>query len=167
MVSGDGRHVGIADAATGRLLVLRDTQSQFVRENLAESAGMSGEPRPLSEWQAARCNRDFCVAAVDRGGRVWRLLIARGRDMAPERSLAAACERSDLVIADRWLPSSCRPRWLRIDRSFLARSGGVTIDLAKGEIRTVAEGQGAHGWWREPEPRRPRPRPGATPRDQL
>jgi competence protein ComEC len=64
------------------------------------------------------------------------------------------------VIADRWLPSSCRPRWLKIDRAMLSRTGGMTIDLDDGTIRTVAQGQGKHGWWREPEPRRPRPVPG-------
>lgn len=155
MISGDGRNVGITDPHTGSLLLLRDTQSDFVRDNLAESAGMSGEPVPLSAWEAARCNRDFCVATVTRGGRDWRLLIARGRDMVPERALAAACERSDIVIADRWLPSSCRPHWLRIDRNSLSRTGGVTIDLTDQELRTVAQGQGAHGWWRGAQASRP------------
>lgn len=153
MITGDGRHVGINDPATGALLVLRDSRSQFVRENLAESAGSSGEPRLLARWQAARCNRDFCVATMERGGRNWHLLIARGRDNVPERALAAACERSDIVIADRWLPSSCRPRWLKADRAYLSRHGGLTIDLERREVRTVAQGQGAHGWWRRPEPR--------------
>ncbi len=147
MVSGDGHHIGINDPASGKLVVLRDSRSDFVKENLAESAGMSGEPVLLAQWQAARCNRDFCVATVKRSDRDWRLLIARGRDMAPERALAAACERADIVIADRWLPSSCHPRWLR-------------IDLQSGEIRTVSEGQGAHGWWREAKPREKRsPKP--------
>jgi competence protein ComEC len=158
MISSDGRHVGINDPGSASLVVLRDSRSDFVRENLAESAGMSGEPMLLEDWRAAQCNRDFCVATLEREQRQWRLLVARGRDMAPERSLAAACERSDIVIADRWLPSSCRPRWLKIDRAHLARSGGVAIDLKLREVRTVAHGQGAHGWWRKPEPRRPRRR---------
>jgi len=165
MISGDGRHVGVNDPDTGRLVVLRDTKSSFVRENLTESAGMSGEPLTLDQWPAALCNSDFCVATVTRQDRAWRLLIARGRNMAPERALAAACERADIVIADRWLPRSCRPRWLRVDRASLARTGGMTINLANGEVRTVSDGQGVHGWWREPEPRRPRPQ--ASPGNQL
>jgi competence protein ComEC len=156
LVSGDGRHVGINDPSSGRLLVLRDTQSRFVRDNLIEGAAMSGEPVQLADWPGARCNRDFCVATIERDGRTWRLLIARGKDMVPERALAAACERADIVIADRQLPSSCRPHWLKLDRALLSRTGGVTIDLTQGEVRTVAEGQGAHGWWRAPTPRKPR-----------
>ena len=84
--------------------------------------------------------------------------------MAPERALAVASERADIVIADRWLPSSCHPSWLKIDRDTLARSGGMTIDLRNGEIRTVREGQGAHGWWREATPRRLRPSPKRNPK---
>lgn len=121
---------------------------------------MNGAIKPLAQWQSARCNRDFCVASLERGRHDWHLLIARGRDRVSERSLAAACDRTDIVIADRWLPSSCRPRWLKIDRAMLSRTGGMTIDLDDGTIRTVAQGQGKHGWWREPEPRRPRPVPG-------
>ncbi len=150
LVSGDGRHVGINDPVSGQLLVLRDTKSGFVRDNLTESAGMSGAIKPLAQWQSARCSRDFCVASLERGRHDWHLLIARGRDRVSERSLAAACDRTDIVIADRWLPSSCRPRWLKIDRAMLSRTGGMTIDLNDGTIRTVAQGQGKHGWWREP-----------------
>ncbi|MCB2063971.1 MAG: ComEC/Rec2 family competence protein [Novosphingobium sp.] len=157
LISGDGRHLGITDPASDRLLVLRDTKSGYARDNLTEGAGMDGETVPLAQWPDADCNRDFCVAKVHRGGREWHMLIARGRDMVPERALAAACERSDLVLADRWLPSSCRPRWLKADRAFLARNGGLTIDLEKRKIRTVAESQGDHGWRQRPQVRRRNP----------
>ncbi len=166
MISGDGRHLGIIDTQTGELLILRDIKSQFVRDNLAETAGMSGEAKQLEKWRDAHCNHDFFVATMRRGGRDSHLLIARGRDSVPERALAAACECSDIVIADRWLPSSCHPRWLKADRNYLARSGGLTIDHEGQTIRSVAQGQGAHGCWREPEPRHPRPRPTTKP-DQL
>ena len=146
MISGDGRHLGIIDTQTGELLILRDTKSQFVRDNLAETAGMSGEAKQLEKWRDAHCNHDFCVATMRRGGRDSHLLIARGRDSVPESALAAACERSDIVIADRWLPSSCHPRWLKADRNYLTRSGGLTIDHEGQTIRSVAQGQGAHGW---------------------
>jgi competence protein ComEC len=72
--------------------------------------------------------------------------------MVPERALAAACERVDIVVADRRLPASCHPRWLKADRAYLSRNGGLTVDLGDENIRSVAQGQGKHGWWRQPKP---------------
>lgn len=146
LVSGDGRHVGIT-GESAELLVLRASKSDYVRENLTEIAGMAGETRILSDWPGARCNEDFCAASLQRGGRSWQLLIARGKDYVPARALAAACERADVVIADRRLPGACRPRWIKIDRELLDRTGGLTIDLERGRIDTVSELQGEHGWW--------------------
>ena len=165
LISGDGRHLGITGEGA-ELLVLRQSRGDapgFAGETLAEMAGMSGTARPLTQWPGATCNRDFCVAKLRRGSRDWRILIARGTDPVPERALAAACERVDIVVAARWLPGSCRPRWLRADRAALAQSGGLAIDLSARRIRTVAEGQGAHGWWRpRPLERRKRPAPIST-----
>lgn len=158
LVSGDGRHVGIVGEAEGELLVLREGRSDFARENLLEAAGMEGTTRPLDDWPGARCNPDFCAVTLRRDGRDWRLLLSRGKDYAPERQLAAACDEVDIVIADRWLPRSCQPRWFKADRQFLERSGGLAIDLGAGKVTTVAESQGQHGWWRVPE-RDPRARP--------
>jgi competence protein ComEC len=148
LISGDGHHVGITGETGDRLLILRDSKSSFARDNLTEIAGMAGEVALLAEWPGARCSPDFCAALLQRGGRNWKLLIARGTVSAPERELAAACDLSDIVIADRWLPRSCRPKWLKADRNLLDRTGGVTIDLGAGQVKTVAAGEGAHGWWR-------------------
>ncbi|HSG35169.1 MAG TPA: ComEC/Rec2 family competence protein [Sphingomonadaceae bacterium] len=147
LVSGDGRHVGITGTGE-RLLVLRDMRSEYARDNLLELAGMDGELIPLAKWDGAQCSRDFCVATLTRGGRVWRLLMARSDAMIPERELAAACDLADIVVADRYLPRSCRPHWLKADRRMLDRSGGLAIDLAAREYATVAQSQGEHGWWR-------------------
>ena len=146
LISGDGRHVGITEG--GRLLVLRETRSDFTRDNLLELAGVTGEPQPLAEWPGARCSSDFCVVSLDRAGRSWDILMSRSRAIIPERALAAACERSDIVVSDRWLPASCRPRWLKADRRMLSESGGLAIVLAGPEISSVADSQGEHGWWR-------------------
>ncbi len=156
LISGDGHHVGITGEARGELLVLRDGKSDFARSNLFELAGMSGTVRVLADWPGARCNQDFCALQLRRGGRDWRLLIARGKDRVEERAVAAACDRADIVIADRWLPRSCRPAVLKADRSLLMRTGGLAIDLENGRISTVADGQGEHGWWRRPEALRTR-----------
>lgn len=152
LISGDGHHVGIVER--DELYVLRagrDGKPGFAQENLAEIAGMNGVPKVLAQWPGARCNSDFCALSLRRERREWRLLVARSRELPPERELAAACERSDIVIADRRLPRSCRPLWLKVDRAMLARTGGVAIDLPDQRLRTVAETQGGHGWWRPKE----------------
>lgn len=163
LISGDGHHVGIVEPGGERLLLLRDGHDSFASETLAELAGMSGEVVTLADWPGARCSPDFCVVELRRGGRTWRLLIGRGQDRIGERELAAACDLSDVVIADRWLPRSCRPKWLKADRNLLDRSGGLAIDLERGRVTTVAEGQGEHGWWRE-KTRLPRSDASASPR---
>ena len=161
LISGDGRHVGITGQAPGELLVLRESRSGYTRDNLIESAGMNGQTRLLESWPGARCNRDFCAVMIEREGRQWQLLIGRGTDYVSERGLAAACERVDIVIAPRYLPWSCKPRWIKADRRMLDQSGGLTIDLTKGEVRSVAGDQGQHGWWKPPasRPRPPKPDP--------
>ena len=170
LISGDGRHVGIMGEAPGELLVLRESRSGYTRDNLIESAGMNGETRLIEDWPGARCNRDFCALSVEREGRQWQLLIGRGTDYVAERALAAACERADIVIAPRYLPYSCHPRWIKADRRMLDQSGGLTIDLTTAEMLSVADDQGQHGWWKPPadRPRLPkpgtnRPNPGTTP----
>ncbi|MCR2833754.1 ComEC/Rec2 family competence protein [Parerythrobacter lacustris] len=157
LVSGDGRHVGIVGEGD-RLLVLRESRSDYAKDNLLEMAGQEGEPVSLSDWPGAECTRDFCSLTIERGGRPWHLLLSRTRDRVAERELAAACDLSDIVVSDRYLPRSCRPRWLKADRSLLDRTGGLSIDLKNERFKTVAAGQGEHGWWRggrdEPPPRR-------------
>jgi competence protein ComEC len=162
MVSTDGRHVGITGEGE-RLLMLRQTRSDYASSNLLETAGLAGVPVPLVEWPGARCSRDFCTIAIERGGREWAVLMARSRERIEERALAAACERSDVVVADRWLPRSCRPRWLKADRALLERTGGLSLYLEEGRIATVAQAQGEHGWWRHPPERPPRPAPRQPP----
>ena len=147
LISSDGRHVGIA-GEDRRLLMLRESRSGYARENLQEMAGTSGEIVALADWEGAECSRDFCVIELQRGGRSWQVLMARSRDLVSERALAAACERADIVVADRYLPRSCQPRWLRADRNYLDQSGGLAIVLKDETINQVADTQGAHGWWR-------------------
>jgi competence protein ComEC len=164
LVAGDGRQVGIT--VTGRdgqprLISLRDSRSSYTRDNLMELAGVAAEPVPMAEWPGAHCSSAFCVVKIERGGRQWRILLGRNRHQVAERALAAACAEADIVIADRYLPRSCRPTWLKADRRYLTASGGLAIDLTSQNITSVAQGQGSHGWWR-PAPERPRNAPLTT-----
>ena len=152
LITRDGRHVAVT-GESDRLLVLRDSRSVFARDNLLEMAGAEGEVVPFDQWPGARCSRDFCVLTLNRGARDWHILMARSRDLVEERALAAACDRADIVVADRFLPRSCEPRWLKADRRFLSREGGTAIHLEQEWITTVAQSQGDHGWWRGYEER--------------
>lgn len=151
LIGREGRHVGItveAEDGSRHLLSLRDSRSSYSRDNLLELASVTSEPIPLSEWDGAQCSPEFCTTTVTRGTRQWSLLLARNRDLVEERALAAACEQADIVVADRYLPRSCKPRWLKVDRGLLDETGGLALDLANERIITVSATQGEHGWWR-------------------
>lgn len=157
LVSRDGRHVAVAGLVPGRLVLLREPRGGYAQDALNEMAGLDAAPLALSSWPGARCNGDFCGLALRRGGRAWQLLLAQGQDPVPLRDLAAACERSDLVISDRRLPNTCRPRWLKLDRAVLAQTGGAAIDLERRAMTTVNAPVDDHGW------RLATPRSGAWP----
>ncbi|MDZ4275655.1 MAG: ComEC/Rec2 family competence protein, partial [Erythrobacter sp.] len=157
LVAGDGQQVGITMTGPDgqrHLLSLRDSRSSFARDNLMQLAGVKAEPVPLAEWPQARCSSAFCTVTIDRGGRDWVILLGRGRTQVEERALAAACAKVDIVIAERFLPRSCRPRWLKADRRMLERSGGLSIYLDEERITSVGESQGQHGWWKAATDRR-------------
>lgn len=151
LVGREGRHVGItltqADGSR-RLLSLRDGRSSYSRDNLLELASVTSNPIPLSEWSGAKCSSEFCIISIERGGKEWVLLLARNRNLIEERALAAACDNADIVVADRFLPRSCQPQWLKADRRFLSKSGGLAINLEDETITSVKSGQGSHGWWK-------------------
>ena len=146
LISADGRHVAINGLVPGRLALLRETRSGFARDTLNEMAALDAPPLALADAPGVRCNADFCGIDLDRGGRRWRLLLARSRDPVPVRDLAAACERADVVIADRRLPPACRPAVLKADRALLDQTGGLAIDLASATVTAVRPGPDDHGW---------------------
>jgi competence protein ComEC len=148
LIAGDGRNVGIV-GTDGRLLLLRDSRSDFTRDNFKELAGVEAEPVPLAQWPGARCNADFCTLAMHRAGRDWRLLMSRSRYLVDAKVLAAACVRADIVVSERWLPRTCLPKQIKADGKLLAKTGGISIVLGNPpRIATVASSEGEHGWWR-------------------
>ncbi|WP_420605317.1 ComEC/Rec2 family competence protein [Novosphingopyxis sp.] len=156
LVTGDGRHIAFADGHSG-IALLRGTAGDYVRELLGENAGAAGEASAIAEAKNARCSSDICVVQLKRGGRIWTIGATRSGYLVPSMELAAFCRRTDIMISDRWLPYSCRPRWLKVDRRSLERSGGLSIDLSEAKTRTVAERTGYLPWStleRGPEARR-------------
>lgn len=143
VVSSDGRHAGIIDG--GRLTMLRPRVGDFIGDMWSDATAAEA----LGEWSergSARCNRDACVSVIERGGRGWRVLATRSKAQIDWRTLVRACRGVDIVISERWLPDACTPRWLKLDRAALARSGAVTIRFDPLSVETVADGHGDHPW---------------------
>jgi competence protein ComEC len=60
--------------------------------------------------------------------------------------MAAACKRVDIVVSDRWLPLSCRPKWIKVDRRLLEQSGGLAFYLDDKRVVTANEGSRHMPW---------------------
>ena len=145
LVTGDGRHLAVV-GTDGRIALLRPRAGDYVRGQLGESAGSEEEAFDLDAMPGARCSPDLCIADLMRGGRRWRLLATRTPYFVDIAAMNAACAAADIVVSDRRLPRSCRPRWLKADRSLLARTGGLAVRLDGPSVETVAERAGRHPW---------------------
>ncbi|GAB5488392.1 MAG: hypothetical protein Pars2KO_19620 [Parasphingorhabdus sp.] len=146
-ITGDGRHVGIR-SESGEFSLLRTRSGDFIRGIILENAGVDGEAIPIDQWHGADCNRDTCVIGIETKNRTWTILATRSKHYVPSIALAAACRRVDIVISERRLPTTCKPRWIKADRSTLFETGGMTIDLENQNISTVREWSGDHAWTR-------------------
>jgi competence protein ComEC len=149
LVTGDGRHVAIRTSG-GNLAVLRDRVGDYTADMFSENAGIDAVPVLLSEQPDARCSRDLCFATRRTGGRTWRILATRSAYLVPAKDLIAACGNADIVISERGLPRGCTPRWLKLDRATLAKTGGVAVALASGAARTARQPGDRHPWIVEP-----------------
>ena len=146
LITGDGRHVAVIDQE-GTPHLLRARAGDYVRGLLSESAGFDGEGLELERLADADCSRDASVAEVRGQGRGWALLATRSTQTLDWAELVAACAAADIVVSERRLPRGCVPRWLKLDRVSLARSGGLAIHLgAKPRVDSVAEQVAGHPW---------------------
>ena len=101
----------------------------------------------LQDLPGTACSADLCVFDIDRGGRRWRILATRSPHFVPWRDMARACAAADIVVSDRRLPRGCTPRWLKADRDFLRRSGGLAVTFApQPRVTSVADRVGRHPW---------------------
>lgn len=146
LVTGDGRHLALR-TANGEMALLRDRAGDYVRDMMAENGGVDAELPALDGQDGARCSPDLCLVDVERGGRRWRIAAARSGYLVPWREMIAVCRAADIVVAERRLPPGCTPKWLKLDRTLLAKTGGVAITLgARPEVRTVRRAGARHPW---------------------
>jgi competence protein ComEC len=145
MITGDGKHLAMVGDG-GQIALLRSRAGDYVKDALGETAGINAEPLDMEQWPGSNCNLDACIIQIKRAGRNWTILATRARYAIPTMELAAACRRVDIVVSDRWLPNSCQPKWLKLDRDFLAETGGLAIDLSAPLVTTVAQSTNGSPW---------------------
>jgi len=149
IVTGDGRHLAIR-MPDGSMALLRDRAGDYTRDMLAETGGSDAEPVALSDQPGARCSLDSCMIEHRAGDRVWRIAATRSPYTLPWAEFTALCRSVDVMISDRRLPAGCTPRWLKLDRPALARTGGVAIAFRSGRV-TMVRGAGQHPWLNPPK----------------
>lgn len=145
LVTGDGMHLAVR-GDDGRLATLRPRAGDYVRSIMSERFGDLDTLDDLDAMRGATCTDDLCRVDVWRGGRSWRVAATRSRYLLPYRNFRAECAAADIVISDRRLPPWCTPRWIKADRMFLARTGGLAITFRGANVETVAESEGGHPW---------------------
>ena len=144
IVTGDGRHAGIAMGQG--MALLRDRAGDYMRTTLSELSGTDAQPMALADQPAARCGRDMCVTVLEQGGRRWRIAATRSGYPVPWTELVALCGQMDIIIADRRLPDACRPRWLKLDSTVFKRTGGISIRLDPPMVGLVRQPGDRHPW---------------------
>jgi len=149
LVTGDGRHLAIR-MPDGGMALLRDRAGDYTRSMLGENSGVEDEALDLlADRPEAQCSKDLClidaVSGTGAGLRRWRVAATRSGYLVPWRAMMTVCGTADIVVSERQLPPDCAPRWLRLDRATLARTGGVAITFAGARVMTVRKG-GRHPW---------------------
>jgi competence protein ComEC len=145
LVTSDGKHLAVADSDR-RIALLRAGAGEYIQDMMLESVGTLAEPIDIEQWHNTNCSPDICVIIMERGNRMWSVMATRTAYPIPELEMAAACRRADIVVSDRWLPASCRPKWVKVDRGSLQESGGLAFFLADGSVKSVNADNSYQPW---------------------
>lgn len=136
LIGADGRQVAVV--ADGGLYTLRGHRGGFVVRAWAEAAAAPPAGR-IHDLPAARCNTHGCGVAVG-GKQPLHLLALTGGQPTPD-----SCAAADIVVSVTGL-ADCTPRWLRLDRAALVRTGAVAIHADSRRLDSVARRTGDHPW---------------------
>lgn len=147
LITGDGRHLAIR-SDNGQLALLRSRTGDYMRDLLAGRSGELDPPIELDFASGARCGRDLCLVTLKTGGRSWRIGATRSPYRLSLPAFAETCSAVDIIVSDRRLPRSCVPRWLKLDKELLAKTGGLAIGLASPHVESVFAARDDHPWRR-------------------
>jgi competence protein ComEC len=147
LITGDGKHLAVR-GDDGAVTILRTRAGDYVRDLMADRSGDAEGLADLDDAPNADCSPDVCTISLNRGGRNWRVAATRSIHRLPWEEFTKLCAQVDLIISDRRLPQGCAPKWLKIDSSLLARTGGMAITLASGKVETVRTPGEDHPWVR-------------------
>lgn len=151
LVTGDGRHMAVR-GSDGHMALLRGRAGDYVRDTLASVAGEgaynedAAPAEAIADMEQARCSLDLCAVDLHGGARVWRVLATRSAQTLPWGKLVQECAQADIMVSDRRLPRGCVPRWLKLDRATLSRTGGAAIYLKNAEVIAVRSPDDVHPW---------------------
>ncbi len=145
LVTGDGKHIALT-GPDGKIALLRSGAGDYVRDALMEGAGTAREPVAIDDWPGAECSPDACIVRIRTDARLHDILATRTANLIPSMQLAAACKRVDIVVSDRSLPFSCKPRWLKLDRRRLKQTGGTALYLAQRRVDSVSDRASGAPW---------------------
>jgi competence protein ComEC len=156
LVTGDGRHMAVRNW-NGDMVLLRERTGDYIGDLMAERSGETEPLGLLQNTRAAHCTADMCVTTVNRDGRTWRIAATRSRYLLDWSELTRLCGQVDIMISERRLPPKCTPRWIKADRAFLERSGGLIATFGKTpSLGDSKGGRDDHPWSQEPRKWEPR-----------
>ena len=145
LVTGDGKHMALV-SPDGEVALLRGKAGDFIRGMIFEKAGSNATAIAIEDWPGVKCTPDNCVIALKGRDRPWILLATRTFNPIPSMEMAAASKRVDIAVSDRWLPQSCRPKWIKADRRLLEQTGGLAFYL-NGQHVVTANENSRHSPW--------------------
>ena len=145
LVTGDGRHLAVRTAAAGWRCCA--TGPATIRATCWPR--MAGSMASRCCWRSSpmRGAAAICASRISpRGRRTWRILATRSAYMVPIAELIAACRRRRYRRQRPRSAARCTPRWLKLDRRVLRRTGGVALTLGSGTVVTILNAGDRHPW---------------------
>ncbi len=147
LITDDGRHMAIR-GANGDMALLRERTGDFIRDVMAERAGVDTLESLIEERRDSDCSTDICITSLRRDRRTWVIGATRSQHLVPWTELITLCPKLDIIVSERRLPPACKPRWLKVDRDLLERTGGLAISFQPAPVvETALGGNTDHPWW--------------------
>ncbi len=159
LITDDGRHMAVR-RGDGQMALLREKTGDFVRDVMAERAGVFDVDALIDDSQGAQCSLELCTVTVSRAGRHWTIGATRSQHLVRWSDLISLCPKLDIILSERILPTACHPKWLKVDRPFLAKTGGLAITFGDVPlVETTKGGRDDHPWTQQTSfaPRKRRP----------